>query len=105
MKDVIDWRKKENFHKENFYCIVREVASQAKKIQTEQRTVPLFAQSNIRNDNYKERTIHRTSRVVRVTKTRQVQRELAVAAQRQLGKRHYLSECEMSDKKNLATHC
>lgn len=37
MENVISWRKDENFHKEDFDRFMREAATQAEKIQVQQR--------------------------------------------------------------------
>lgn len=39
MRDIIAWRKNDNFHKENFSRFMQEVAKQAEKIQVEQRSI------------------------------------------------------------------
>lgn len=40
MVDIMNWRVNENFHCEEFDLFVREVAFQARKIQSEERHVP-----------------------------------------------------------------
>lgn len=42
MRDVIEWRRDENFRKETFDHFIKEVACQAKKVQTEQRMLLVY---------------------------------------------------------------
>lgn len=57
MLDIIAWRKDEKFEKEDFNKFIRDVALQAKKIQTELRVTPIT--TNIKNNKaHHQRGIH-----------------------------------------------
>lgn len=123
MLDIMTWRKNENFHKENFDRFVREAAAQAEKIQTEHRGTNNH-EHNLDNQNRAKgrRTFHAVRKStggveapvlanrkhsekqdddVRGKKRKRDVWEAPLCLNpvcRAKGKRHYISNCEISDK-------
>lgn len=52
MMDIIDWRKNENFCKENFWRLIQEVAPQSEKLQVEQKTIYAYSDKMKKRHTY-----------------------------------------------------
>lgn len=70
--DVIEWRKNEIFQKENFDRFIKEVARQAKKMQTEQSMLSVYDSRSRKETHYpSKKTYHvigkRQHKTVRLT--------------------------------------
>lgn len=123
MNDLISWRKDENFHKENFDRFVREIATQAERIQSEQgvpsqfsntfvdsrmRREPLFREKQIKHENPNSKRHKQVSHKdeVRGVKRKSDEYETPLCLNptcRAKDERHYLSRCARSDKNTKAS--
>lgn len=66
--DIIDWWENNILRKDNFDRYLREVAREEKKIQPEQRVIAVFAQSERRDEEQKQRNTHHTRPFGQTTK-------------------------------------
>lgn len=128
MLDIMNWKKNENFHKEDFNRFVREVAVQAEKIQTEHRGTHASEYSYNKGPKWKgNRTLHvvrKNKQVIEAPvkvnqcklkkpnenlrglkrKRDYIQAPLCLnPVCKEKGKRHYISNCDILDKETRTT--